>query len=102
MSPIRGRLWAYRSMANRAGKLSSLLPLAEPAMALYRFLFAPVLLAVAAFQGGGPTQGAGERRAAQPQAIRVEAAPAPRPAPARDRVAPPPHRPQLARAPSGR
>jgi hypothetical protein len=71
-------------------------------MALYRFLFAPVLLAVAAIHRGERTQGAGERRAAQPQAIRAEAATAPRPAPGGARVAPPSHRPQLARAPSDR
>jgi hypothetical protein len=61
-------------------------------MALYRFLFAPVLLAVAVFHGGERVRergGAEQRAPAAVEAARAEVVPGVRPVPAAARASPP-------------
>jgi hypothetical protein len=60
-------------------------------MALYRFLFAPVLLAVAVFHGGERVRergGAEQRAPAAVEAARAEVVPGARPVPAATRASP--------------
>jgi hypothetical protein len=60
-------------------------------MALYRFLFAPVLLAVAVFHGGERVRergGAEQRAPAAVEAARAEVVPGARPVPAAARASP--------------
>jgi hypothetical protein len=72
-------------------------------MVLYRFLFAPVLLAVAVLHGGGRSHVDGEQRpGAVVQAVRAEVVPAARPVPAAARAPATTHRAESSRVPVSR